>query len=293
MASLAGMVAFLSTGCSVHQVFAFGWPEGVTPQAETMRALWIWATVAALVVGAIVAGLLMWSVTFHRKRSDEMPRQTQYNLPLEIVYTVIPFVIVAVLFYFTATAQNFVNAKVDNPDLRVRVVGFQWNWEFQYLQDRPGADGIYQVRRTADGSPLSTLGTSTTIPILVVPTNRVVEYQIMSTDVLHAFYIPEFLFKRDVFPRPEKNNTDNVFQTTVERPGAFVGRCAELCGTYHAMMNFELRALPANLFDRYLALRVQTNPQTGRPYTAGEALAQLNCGDLCAPEAVTTSPFDT
>ncbi|MGH3990487.1 MAG: cytochrome c oxidase subunit II transmembrane domain-containing protein, partial [Pseudonocardiaceae bacterium] len=151
VAGLVGTVAILSTGCSVHDVFAFGWPEGVTPQAETMRALWIWATVAALVVGAIVAGLLMWSVTFHRKRSDEMPRQFQYNLPLEIVYTVIPFVIVAVLFYFTATAQNFVNAKVDNPDLRVRVVGFQWNWEFQYLQDRPGTDGIYQVRRAAGG----------------------------------------------------------------------------------------------------------------------------------------------
>jgi cytochrome c oxidase subunit II len=293
VAGLAGMVAFLSTGCSVHDVFAFGWPEGVTPQAETMRALWIWATVAALVVGAIVGGLIMWSVAFHRKTSDEMPRQTQYNLPLEIVYTVIPFVIVTVLFYFTVTSQNFVNAKVDNPDLRVRVVGFQWNWEFQYLQNTPGRDGIYQVRRTEDGSPLSTLGSPFTVPILVVPTDRVVEYRVVSTDVLHSFYIPEFLFKRDVFPRPEKNSTDNVFQTTVERQGAFVGRCAELCGTYHAMMNFELRALPGNLFDRYMILRAQTNPQTSRPYTAGEALAQLNCGELCAPEAVSTSPFDT
>ncbi|MGH3870660.1 MAG: aa3-type cytochrome oxidase subunit II [Pseudonocardiaceae bacterium] len=293
VAGLAGIVALLSTGCSVHDVFAFGWPEGVTPQAETMRALWIWATVAALAVGAIVAGLLMWSVIFHRKRSDEIPRQTQYNLPLEIVYTVIPFVIVAVLFYFTVTAQNFVNAKVDNPDLRVRVVGFQWNWEFQYLRDDPDNDGVYQVRRTGSGSPLSTLGSSTTIPILVVPTDRVVQYEIVSTDVLHSFYIPEFLFKRDIFPRPEKNSTDNVFQTTVERPGAFVGRCAELCGTYHSMMNFELRALPGGLFDRYLVLRGQTNPQTSRPYTTGEALAQLNCGDLCAPEAVTTSPFST
>ena len=114
-----------------------------------------------------------------------------------------------------------------------------------------------------------------------------------SSDVLHSFYIPDFLFKRDVFPYPEKNDTDNVFQTTVQRQGAFVGRCAELCGTYHSMMNFEMRALSPELFDRYLALRAQTNPQTHRAYTAGEALAQLNCGELCAPEAVTTSPFDT
>ncbi len=293
VAGLIGMVAITATGCSVYQVFAFGWPEGVTPQAERMRDLWIWATVASLVVGVIVWGLMAWTIAFHRKKSDVMPRQFQYNLPLEIIYTIIPTVIVAVLFYYTVTAQNFVNAKVDNPDLRVRVVGFQWNWEFQYLEDRPGSDGIYQTRRTAEGVPVSTVGSPATVPLLVVPTDRVVEYEIVATDVLHSFYIPDFLFKRDVFPYPEKNNTDNVFQTTVQKPGAFVGRCAELCGTYHAMMNFELRALPPQLFDRYLALRAQTNLLTQRPYTAGEALAQLNCGELCAPVAVTTAPFDT
>lgn len=293
VAGLAAMVALVSTGCSVYQAFSFGWPQGVTPQAERMRSLWIWATVAALAVGAVVAGLIMWTVARHRKRSDEMPRQFQYNLPLEIIYTVIPFVIVAVLFYYTVTAQNFVSAKVDNPNLRIRVIGFQWNWEFQYLQDQPGKNGTYQVRRTDDGEPMSTVGSSSTIPLLVVPTDRVVEYRVESTDVLHSFYIPDFLFKRDVFPYPEKNDTDNVFQTTVQRQGAFVGRCAELCGTYHAMMNFEMRALSPDLFDRYLALRAQTNPQTHRAYTAGEALTQLNCGELCAPEAVTTSPFDT
>jgi cytochrome c oxidase subunit II len=293
VAGLAGMIAFVSTGCSVYQAFAFGWPQGVTPQAERMRALWIWATIAALAVGLIVALLIMWTVTFHRKRSNEMPRQTQYNLPLEIIYTVIPFVIVAVLFYFTVTAQNFVNAKVDNPDLRVRVIGCQWNWEFQYLQERPGRGGVYQVRQTDDGEPLSTVGSTNTVPLLVVPTDRIVEYRLESTDVVHSFFIPDFLFKRDVFPYPDKNGTDNVFQTTVQRQGAFIGRCAELCGTYHAMMNFEMRALPPDLFERYLALRAQTNPQTHRAYGAGEALAQLNCGELCAPEAVTISPFDT
>ena len=220
---LAGLVAVVSTGCSIHDVLAFGWPAGVTPQAERMRSLWIWAMLAALVVGAIVMGLILWTVAFHRKRTDEMPRQTQYNVPLEIGYTVIPFVIVAVLFYFTATAQNFVNAKVDNPDLRVRVVGFQWNWEFQYLRDQPGPDGEFTAQLTQSGTPLATVGSTTTIPILVVPTDRVVEYRIEATDVLHAFFIPDFLFKRDVFPRPEKNGTDNVFQTTVEREGAFVG----------------------------------------------------------------------
>ncbi len=291
--ALIAVAALLATGCSVDDALGFGWPDGVTPQAERMRELWIWSALAALIVGVIVWGLIMWTVVFHRKRTDDMPRQTQYNLPLEIFYTVVPFVIIAVLFYFTATAQNFVLAKVDDPDLRVRVVGFQWNWEFQYLQEQPNSDGRFVPMQTRAGTPLSTVGSSSTVPLLVVPTERIVEYRLLSTDVLHSFFVPEFLFKRDVFPNPDKNNTDNVFQTTVDQQGAFVGRCAELCGTYHSQMSFEMRALPGDLFDRYLDLRARVNPVTQQPFTAGEALQQLDCGQLCAPEAVTTSPFDT
>ncbi|MPZ66783.1 MAG: cytochrome C oxidase subunit II [Pseudonocardiaceae bacterium] len=291
--ALIAVAALLATGCSVDDALGFGWPDGVTPQAERMRELWIWSALAALIVGVIVWGLILWTVVFHRKRTDEMPRQTQYNLPLEIFYTVVPFVIVAVLFYFTATTQNFVQAKVDDPDLRVEVVGFQWNWEFQYLQEQRNGNGEFVPMQTQAGTPLSTVGSPNTIALLVVPTERVVEYRLLSTDVLHAFFVPEFLFKRDVFPNPEKNNTDNVFQTTVERQGAFVGRCAELCGTYHSQMLFEMRALPGDLFDRYMDIRARINPVTRQPFTAGEALQQLDCGPLCAPEAVTTSPFDT
>ena len=293
VAGLVGLVALLATGCSASEVIAFGWPEGVTEQAERMRTLWIGSVIASLVVGVIVWVLILWPVAFHRRRTDQIPRQFQYNLPVEIAYTVLPLVIVTVLFYFTATTQNFVQAKVEDPDLRVGVVGFQWNWEFQYLQDEAGSDGRFDPMRTEVGTPVSTVGSSSTIPILVVPTDRIVEYRLESDDVIHSFFVPVFLFKRDVFPMPEKNNSDNVFQTTVDEEGAFVGRCAELCGTYHSTMNFELRALPVGLFDRYLDLKAQTNPVTQQPYTTAEALTELDCGELCAPQALTTTPFDT
>lgn len=281
VSGLVGLVGFGATGCSVSEVLKFGWPDGVTPQAERMRELWTWSAVAALIVGVCVWTLILWPTVFHRKRSEELPKQTQYNVPLELIYTAVPLVIIAVLFYYAVAAQNFVNKKQD-ADLAVDVVGFQWNWEFRYPDSR-----------TSDGETVSTVGSDTEIPLLVVPTQRLVEYRIRSVDVLHAFFVPEFLFKRDVFPNPEKNNTDNVFQTTIDREGAFVGRCAELCGTYHSQMNFEVRALRPELFDQYLRLRSRTNPQTSAPYTAGEALAELGCGELCAPKAVTTKPFDT
>jgi len=112
--------------------------------------------------------------------------------------------------------------------------------------------------------------------------------------VIHSFFIPEFLFKRDVFPQPQVNDQNNVWTITgIDQEGAFVGRCAELCGSYHSQMNFEVRAISKDKFDRWLQLRNQTNPQSGAPYTAGEALGALNCGQLCTPTAYTTYPFTT
>jgi cytochrome c oxidase subunit 2 len=280
------VLTLLLTGCTPNDLVAFGWPEGVTPQAENMRTLWTWSVVAALVVGGITWGAMFWAMIFHRKRAgddDTPPRQTQYNLPVEIVFTVIPTIIVAVLFAFTVQVQNNVNDLDDAPQVRVDIAGFQWNWQFTYPETL-----------TATGAPVTTIGTPTTVPLLVLPTDRTIQFTQRSNDVIHSFFVPEFLFKRDVFPQPERNDQQNVWRVErIEREGAFVGRCAEFCGAYHAFMNFEVRALRPDLFDRYLQLRAQANPATGAPYTAAEALQSLNCGQWCSPDAITTYPFET
>lgn len=279
---LAALVAMSTTGCSVNEVLRFGWPVGVTPQALEMRQLWTVLAIAALGVGAIVWGMTLWAVAFHRKRGDgELPRQFQYSLPVEIVSVVLPTILVAGIFAYTVVVQNDVDKHISNPQVKVDVTAFQWNWKFGY-PDNP------------TGKPITTLGTSETIPLLVLPTDRSIQFTLHSNDVIHSFFVPEFLFKRDVFPDPEKNDTDNVFVIDkIDRQGAFVGRCAELCGSYHSAMNFEVRALSPALYDRYLRLRTQNNPISGVPNTAGEALAALKCGELCAPEATTTYPFHT
>ncbi|KOV80158.1 cytochrome C oxidase subunit II [Nocardia sp. NRRL S-836] len=282
-AGLVGLVGIGATGCSTDEVLRFGWPVAVTPQAEKMRELWTWSVIAALVVGVIVWGLILWSVAFHRKKSEELPRQTAYNLPLEIVLIVVPTVIVAVLFYFTAVTQNYVTDKSGKPDVNVDVIAFQWNWEFQYPD-----------HKTSAGNVVSTVGTSGEVPILVLPAGKRVQFTLESTDVIHSFFVPEFHFKRDVFPQPKKNNQDNVFQIDeIKRPGAFVGRCAELCGSYHAVMNFEVRALEQADFDKYISFRKEINEKTGKPYTTAEALAKVGCKDWCSPLATTTTPFNT
>lgn len=284
VAALVGTVALFATGCSVDEVLRFGWPVGVTPQAEDMRELWTGAVLAALAVGVLVWGLIFWSVAFHRKKKgdNELPRQFQYNVPLELFCVLIPTVMVCVLFFFTATTENRVLAEEADPDVTVDVIAFQWNWEFQYRD-----------AKTPDGQPVSTVGSSSEIPLLVLPTGKTIQYHLRATDVIHSFWVPEFLFKRDVMPRPEKNNQDNVFVNVIDKEGSFVGRCAELCGTYHSVMNFEVRAVSPEVYDRYIALRSKINPATGDPYSASEALASLKCGPLCEPEATTTQPFNT
>jgi cytochrome c oxidase subunit 2 len=320
LAAALAAVALLLSGCSWSEVVGLGWPEGITPQAHLNRELWIGSLIAALVVGVIVWGLIFWTSAFHRhKKTDtELPRQFGYNMPLELVLTVTPFLIISVLFYFTVVVQERIMHKDPSPEVVIDVTAFQWNWKFGYQRINftdgtftfEGADparkaavaskpegvdshggelvgavhGLNPEDRTyLNFDKVETLGTSTEIPVLVLPAGKRIEFQIASADVVHAFWVPEFLFKRDVMPDPQANHTDNIFQISeITKTGAFVGRCAELCGTYHSMMNFEVRVVEPNDFKAYLQQRM-----------AGKTNAQALVAIDQPATAVTTHPFDT
>jgi cytochrome c oxidase subunit II len=277
VAGLGLLGALTLSGCSYDEVagswLSWGWPEGITDEAHSMHRLWIGSTIAALVVGIAVWLLIAYAAIRYRKRKgseSELPRQTAYNLPLEVVYTIIPFVIIAVLFFFTVSTQNRVQQRSDDPDVTVAVNAFKWNWQFVY-PDTTDDNG---------GEPVSTVGSSNEIPILVLPTDRTIRFEVASADVIHSFWVPEFLFKLDVIPGNE-NGRDNVFQVTVREQGAYVGRCAELCGTYHAFMNFEVRSVSPADFDAYLSAR-ESGLST---YDALESIGQPG-------EATSTTPFE-
>ena len=259
------------TGCTPNNEFwRWGWPDGITDEAAEMRELWTGSVIAALLVGFGVWGLIFWSVVKHRKRGDELPKQTAYNLPLEIVYTIVPFLIIAALFFYTVVVQNRVMERSQSPDETIAVNAFKWNWQFVY----PDTEG-------EDGEPVDTVGNSDQIPILVLPTDRTIRFELASADVIHSFWVPEFLFKLDVIPGNE-NGRDNVFEVTVQEEGAYVGRCAELCGTYHAFMNFEVRAVSGDDYDAYLEAR-----QSG--LGTAEALEKIGQSGT----ATTTTPFES
>jgi len=325
LAVVLGATALLLSGCSWSEVLGLGWPDGITPEAHLNRELWIGSVIASFVVGVIVWGLIFWSSAFHRHKKGytELPRQFGYNMPLELVLTVVPFLIISVLFYFTVVVQEKLMHTESNPEVVIDVTAFQWNWKFGYqkvaFSDGTFAfDGAEPARTMSAAGPeglqgeeggefgssgeehaigarerdnkeylhfdkVETLGTSNEVPVLVVPSGKRIEFQIASADVVHGFWVPEFLFKRDVMPDPKANNSNNVFQVTeIMKTGAFVGRCTELCGTYHSMMNFELRVVEPNDFKAYLQQRI-----AGK--TNAEALQAINQ----PATAVTTRPFDT
>jgi cytochrome c oxidase subunit 2 len=263
----AALLSAVLSGCSAEEALRFGWPKGITPEAEQMRDLWTGSVVAALVVGVLVWGLIFWVVVRYRKRTDDLPVQTRFNLPIEVLYTVAPFLIIAVLFYYTAIVQTRINRETTNPDVTIGVVGFKWNWQFRYLKEND-----------KNGHVVETTGTSEEVPILVLPTTKRIRFEERSNDVIHSFWVPDMLFKRDVIP----GRTNSFEVASIDRTGAYVGRCAELCGTYHAFMNFEVRAVTPDKYDRYIAARKEGA-------STADALRQI--GE--PPVSQSTHPFDT
>ncbi|MEO7124940.1 MAG: cytochrome c oxidase subunit II [Nakamurella sp.] len=282
LGGLAAIAMVALSGCSVADLPRYGWPQSASVQGEKMQFLWSGMFTAALVVGAIVWGLMFWCFIVYRKRRNSplYPKQTRENLPVELVYTAIPFILVAAIFYTGATVQNEVLKMNPNPDVVVNVTAFKWNWDF-----------AYEGSTTPSGGLIHTIGTSEEVPVLILPNNKTVEYVLDSKDVVHSFWVPAFDFKRDVFPFPEANNSDNRFQTTLKREGAWVGHCAELCGTYHAAMNFEVRSVPDDIYAAYIKAR-----ETGLSNSA--ALTKVgndfpNCKALCSSTSTTTYPLQT
>ena len=249
----AGAVLALAlAGCSqdtMAQWGRWGMPVAASEQAPWIGNLWNGAWIASLVIGAFVWGLIFWVMFRYRRRNNaDVPRQSRYNLPMELLYTVVPFLIIGVLFFFTVQSQNAVLAKVnDRPVHTINVIGQKWSWSFNYLeQQNPAVNAV--VHDT---------GTVERLPYLYLPVNEPVRFNLASADVIHSFWIPEFYFKLDVIP-----GHPNSFDVTPNRTGEFLGKCAELCGTYHSAMLFKVRVVSLDEYNAHLK-QLAASGQTG------------------------------
>ncbi|NOJ59652.1 cytochrome c oxidase subunit II [Arthrobacter sp. 260] len=244
ISSLMLVGALFLSGCSAE--VQRGWlpaERDNTNHTGRIIDLWVNSWIAALIVGVITWGLIIWCIVAYRRRRNEtgFPRQVSYNLPLEVFYLTIPLFMVLVFFYFTDRDQQAIDARVDNPDLVVDVRGKQWSWDFNYVNEDKYFSGVQANLTGEEGVP-------ETLPTLYLPVNQTVELQLNARDVLHSFWVPAFLQKRDMIP-----GRTNYITLTPTREGTFDGKCAELCGEYHSEMLFNVAVVSQEEFDAHMA----------------------------------------
>ncbi|MDH5314822.1 MAG: cytochrome c oxidase subunit II [Actinomycetota bacterium] len=236
-ARAAGLAAaaIVTASCSS----SFGMPRGSTEQGQEIFDLWqifFWAGIA---VAAIVYGLIAWSVIRYRRRrrtpDAELGRQFHANVPLEIVYTAIPVVIVIVLFALSIGTEDRASSVSRDPDVILRTEAFSWGWRFEFADE--GVEVVSEP--SAEGMPG---------PEILLPLGRTTRIELTSNDVIHAFWVPDFLYKRDAIP-----GHVNEFDVTPTVLGTYHGVCSEFCGLHHAYMTFTVRVVEPDAFDAWLS----------------------------------------
>ncbi|MEU0967725.1 cytochrome c oxidase subunit II [Streptomyces sp. NPDC005917] len=270
-AMTAGLVLATATGCTYKDFPRLGMPTPTTEEAPRILSLWQGSWAAALAVGVLVWGLIIWSAIFHRRSRTkiEVPAQTRYNMPIEALYTVVPIIIISVLFYFTARDETKLLSLTDKkPDVTVNVVGFQWSWGFNYVAPVDGVTGDAKTDANLDAIPdrfkkdfpanaggvydVGTPGTRNPQtgnpgPTLWLPKGETVRFVLTSRDVIHSFWVLPFLMKMDVIP-----GRTNAFQVTPNQEGTFRGKCAELCGVDHSRMLFNVKVVSPERYQQHL-----------------------------------------
>jgi cytochrome c oxidase subunit II len=255
LAVSAAVVAWLALTKAGSGLFP---PPAATTQGKEIRSLYDIVFAFAAVIFFLVEGLIVWTVIRYRRQpgDDELPAQTHGNNIAEITWTVVPTLIVAFLFIVSWGTLNSVNAVSPNPAIHIRAVAAQFQWQFDYL-DQDGKTKLFtQAVATADGGGG-----------LVVPVGENIELQLSSADVIHAFYVPRFLFKRDVVP-----GLNNRFDFTVDPSEAgqtIRGQCAELCGVGHRIMLFDVLPMTSTNYDAWLQQQLVKAKATPPPAPSG------------------------
>lgn len=252
---LAIVTTIALAGCTTQQTL--GWlptEPGTTNQVDRVIGLWVTSWIVLLAVGAITWGLIIWAAIVYRRRKGQtgLPVQLRYNMPIEIFYTVVPLILVLGFFAFTARDQAEIEAPLADPDVTIEVYGKRWAWDFNYITD----DVFYQGIQAQETGPNNEIDVDA-LPTLYLPVDQKVEIRIESRDVIHSFWIIDFLYKKDMFPG---ENETNYWYFIPQKEGSYTGKCAELCGEYHSLMLFNVEVVSQEEYDAQMdALRAQGN----------------------------------
>jgi cytochrome c oxidase subunit 2 len=205
-------------------------PTPMTTQGQDIHDLYVVFMVGGIIVAAIVWGLVTFALLRYRRRDDRLPRQTEGSLRIEATWTIIPLITVLVLFALTVRTISAVDT-VGPGGINLHVTAFRWQWQAEYPDSGVKLTGTNEA-------PLE----------IVLPVDTPVHVTLDSLDVNHAFFVPDFLFKRDAIP-----GKPTYFDLKVTAPGVYNGQCAEFCGVGHDDMLFTIRAVDSASFQQWLS----------------------------------------
>ena len=232
-------------------------PVGVTDISRDiydLHMLILWVCVA---IGVIVFGAMAISIVAHRRSRGYEARKFHDNLTLEIVWTIIPFIVLVGL----AAPSTVVLLRMydtGGEDLTIEVRGYQWKWQYKYLDDDRNEAVSYFSSLATPQEEIDNMAVKGQYYLLevdrplVIPTERKVRFLVTAEDVIHAWWVPDFGIKRDAVP-----GILNDMWTVVDEPGVYRGQCTELCGKDHGFMPIVVNAVPPEEFETWYDEQVE------------------------------------
>lgn len=242
--------AVVLAGCTQQELQGFLPGDGpdTTNHTPGIMTMWTISWAILLIVGVITWGLMLWAAIVYRRRRGQtgLPVQMRYNMPVEIAYTIIPLIFIIGFFAFTAKEQTSIEQARD-PEVEIVAYGKQWSWDFSYRASPEVTEAVHepagvQAQILANGQI-----DGESVPTLWLPVGKQVKIDLASRDVIHSFWVVDFLYKKDMIP-----GHGNAMYFIPTKVGEFYGKCAELCGEYHSQMLFKVNVVEPEAFQAHL-----------------------------------------
>ena len=270
----------LNMGKGVTQSSRLAWESN-------LFSLWV-----CTIIGILVFGAMFYAIFKFRKSKGAVAATFSHNTKAEIVWTVIP-VIILVVMAWPATANLIKFYDTRDSEMTVKVTGYQWMWKYEYL----GEDVTFTSRLDRESDRVRQSGKVPTLASnphyllevdnrLVLPVDTKVRFVITSDDVIHAWWVPALGWKQDAIP-----GFINEAWTNIETPGVYRGQCAELCGKDHGFMPIVVEAVSKEDFKKWLASRKPA--PASAPEAAPAAPAPVEAAPAAAPEAAAAAPAES
>lgn len=219
--------------------------DAASPVKEQMVAFHNKLLVVITLICLFVLGLLIWVMVFYNAKANPTPSKTTHNVKLEVIWTLIP---VLILIYIAVPSFKllYYTDKVADPEMTLKVVGYQWHWGYEYPDYEIEEFQSYMI---PDKDIDEDMGEKRLLSVdhpVVLPTETDIQIIVTAGDVLHSFAVPAFGIKKDAIP-----GRLNETWVRINEPGTYYGQCSELCGARHAYMPSEIIAVPKDVFERW------------------------------------------